>query len=423
VDTKAGADYVVSDVKLDYFGNQQRLSFKSNILVEQRSNGTVLQKNSSSLGTAGLQYSRQFTRDDLFVNLYHSRGEFRSAFSAVLAGRNSERPTFSQRVPSQDTGAAAVWGRRMNLWNLFLGADVHRPSGESIDTLFPAGRRVGGGHMWQSGTFVQSDVALGSRARVHGGLRHDFTGQGHDFWSPSFGFTVGEGPRRWRASAYRSFRAPTLNELFRAFSVGNTLTLANDRLKPEKLVGGEAGVDWHTSAVQVRASLFHNAIDDLIGNVTLETTPSMITRQRRNLISATTRGAEVEVQRAFRRLRAQAAYLFVESRVSTGPRIAQVPKHQGSAQLLYYSGGTMASLGLRSFAYQFEDDLNTRSLMLPGFATVQFLVSQRLAHGFSAMLAVENALDREYYVGRSAATPTIGAPRLWRTGLRWQSGT
>jgi outer membrane receptor protein involved in Fe transport len=303
--------------------------------------------------------------------------------------------------------------------NLTLGADLHRPSGESIDVLFPTGRRVGGGHLWQQGTFVQADVAVGQRARVQGGLRHDFTGQGKTFLSPSFGLVVADGARRWRAAAYRSFRAPTLNELFRAFGLGNTLTLANADLRPETLVGGEASVDWQTRTVVVRASGFWNAIDDLVGNVTLTTTPALITRQRRNLIAATTRGAEVELQKAFRRVRASASYLFVDARLATGPRIPQVGRHQGSAQVLYESGRTLASAGVRSYSLQFEDDLNR--FVLPGFATVQVLVRQRLGLGFSAMAAVENLLDRTYWVGFTTI-PTIGAPRLWRAGVRWESG-
>ena len=39
------------------------------------------------------------------------------------------------------------------------------------------------------------------------------------------------------------FRAPTLNELYRQFRVGAVLTLANEPLGPERLVGGEAGVN------------------------------------------------------------------------------------------------------------------------------------------------------------------------------------
>ena len=43
------------------------------------------------------------------------------------------------------------------------------------------------------------------------------------------------------ASGYRAFRAPTLNELYRSFRVGNVVTLANDGLRAERLTGGEAG--------------------------------------------------------------------------------------------------------------------------------------------------------------------------------------
>ena len=40
------------------------------------------------------------------------------------------------------------------------------------------------------------------------------------------------------------FRAPTLNELYRQFRVGTVLTLANNQLGPERLVGGNLGVTW-----------------------------------------------------------------------------------------------------------------------------------------------------------------------------------
>ncbi|MBI3666588.1 MAG: TonB-dependent receptor plug domain-containing protein, partial [Acidobacteria bacterium] len=59
VDQKAGVDYVVGDLKLDYFSKAQRLSLKTNLLAEERNNGTAVQQNSTSLGTIGLHYSRE----------------------------------------------------------------------------------------------------------------------------------------------------------------------------------------------------------------------------------------------------------------------------------------------------------------------------------------------------------------------------
>ena len=42
---------------------------------------------------------------------------------------------------------------------------------------------------------------------------------------------------------YRAFRAPTINELYRTFRVGNVLTLNNPYLNAERLTGAEAGVN------------------------------------------------------------------------------------------------------------------------------------------------------------------------------------
>jgi len=106
----------------------------------------------------------------------------------------------------------------------------------------------------------------------------------------------------------------------------------------------------------------------------------------------------------------------VDSRLVTGLRVPQVPKHQGSAQLMYQRGGTLVSAGVRSFSFQFDDDRN--QFLLPGFATVEVYVQQHLVKSLSARLEFENLLDRQYLTAFSP-TPTIGAPRLWRAGLRW----
>ena len=106
----------------------------------------------------------------------------------------------------------------------------------------------------------------------------------------------------------------------------------------------------------------------------------------------------------------------MESRYVTGFRVAQIPKHQGTAQLTYNRGGTFASAGLRTYSYQFDDDLNL--YRLPGYASLQFVVRRHLARSLSAEVTLENALNRQFYTAFTP-TPNIGAPRLWRVGLRW----
>jgi hypothetical protein len=76
----------------------------------------------------------------------------------------------------------------------------------------------------------------------------------------------------------------------------------------------------------------------------------------------------------------------------------------------------MVTAALRSYAYQFDDDLNV--FKLPGYASAQFVVRQRIVRGLAGEVTFENALDRVFYTAFTPI-PNIGAPRLVRVGLRW----
>ena len=245
VDTKAGVDFVAGNFRADLLGANQRLSFKLDILAEDRANGTVLQRNSTSLGTLAANYAWQRDENGISVVAYHTREEFRASFSSVAAGRTTERLTYTQVVPSEATGAAAYWTRNTHRYNLIAGADFERVEGYGTDRLVPSGIRFGGGSRIEQGTFAQFDAGTAT-ARIFLGARYQFAGGGERFFSPSAGFAIGRGRLRFRGSGYRSFRAPTLNELYREFRVGNTDTLANPDLRSETLTGGEAGVDYGT---------------------------------------------------------------------------------------------------------------------------------------------------------------------------------
>ncbi|HWB86408.1 MAG TPA: TonB-dependent receptor [Bryobacteraceae bacterium] len=415
VDRTADVRFITTDAHIDHYTTVGNIFINANILAEERQNGTVLTHNSTGLGTVSLRYEREFTNDTLSISGFHTREGFHSTFSSVAANRNTERLTYTQTVPSQALGGAALWQHHESFWHLLAGADVDRLKGFSTDHVFPTGLRQGGGTQLQHGIFAQADAKFGS-ARFFGGLRQSFTGQDSHFVSPSAGVVLGSRRLRLRGSVYRSFRAPTLNELYRQFSVGNTVTMANAALRPETLNGAEAGIDLVGEKSTFRVTAYRNSLDNLITNVTLSSSPTQIIRQRANAAAAHSRGAEAEFQHRFRHWTADFNYLFVDSRYVTGFRVAQIPKHQGTAQLTYQRGGTLFSLGFRSFDYQFDDDLNT--FRLPGYATVELLLRQRLSKSLSADLAFNNVLDRTYYTAFTP-TPNIGEPRLWRIGFIW----
>src|SRR5207253_11060208 len=148
-----------------------------------------------------------------------------------------------------------------------------------------------------------------------------FTGQqGETFVSPNGGIAIGAGQFRFRASGYRSFRAPTLNELHRNFRVGNVLTLANANMIPEGLVGVEAGVDWTGEGTQVSLTVFRDDLEHVIDNATLQISPRLILRQRTNFPGGLSRGIETNVLHRWTRWSAQAGYMFADSRLATGQR-------------------------------------------------------------------------------------------------------
>lgn len=418
IDTPANVRFVSGATKLDYSSGRQRVSLKLDILAEERANGTPLQSNSTGLGTLSGNYSRDFGAVSASVIGYHSRQQYHQSFSVLAADRNSERLSSLQSVPSTAWGGGAFLKARPARWNWTIGADAQRVEGSSSERVIPTGLRFGGGQQTQTGVFGQGDAKFGP-LQAFFGSRGQFAGQAGNFFAPNGGLAIAKSFWRLRASAYRSFRAPTLNELYREFRAGNAITQANSLLQAEKLWGVESGGELRGETWRIGATLFHKEVSDIIANVTLVNTPAQIIRQRRNAAAATVRGMEADAEKRWRNFRWEASYLYADSQFSSGVLLPQVPKHQGSAQMTYSRPSTLITFGLRSSSLQFEDDRNT--LILPGFAVLQLTARQNLPwKGLSATLALENLTDRRFFTGFTPF-PQTGAPFLWRAGLRWQN--
>jgi outer membrane receptor protein involved in Fe transport len=230
-------------------------------------------------------------------------------------------------------------------------------------------------------------------------------------------------------AVYRAFRAPTLNELYRPFRVGNVLTIANSDLSAERATGREAGVMLGLGdAVSVRATAFSMDATDTVANVTLSTTPALITRQRRNLGEIRSRGVEADAEgRIGSRLVLSAGITLLSTRVLAAPdvalvgkRVPQVPRRQGGAQLRYDDPkGFTLGVQARFSASQYDDDLN--SLRLGGYWTLDALFGHALNEWVGFFLAGENLRDVEYDVGRTPVR-TVGPPRTIRGGFRVRLG-
>ena len=463
VDTPAGADHTTLNLTLErFFSDRGRMYLSGSIFGESRENGTPLQQNRTHIRQAAFGADWQTERAGSFLlRSYASSQTFDQDFSAVSSDRNSETLTRSQRVPAQQAGFLAQWSRSVGSRQTFLaGFDAREVRGASDELVFVAGRltsAVGaGGRERIIGAFGQDIIRITPRwlvtatARVDRWRNFDALSTTRPLASPG-PTSVREFEDRTEtafsprlsvlhkltetvsltASGYRAFRAPTLNELYRAFRVGNVLTLANDNLRAERLTGGEAGasISPFGRRLNVTGIFFWSEITRPIANVTLAVTPDLITRQRQNLGRTRSRGIELEAEaRLTPTLALTGGYQFVDATVLEFPAntdlegllIPQVPRHQITFQARY-SNPRRANIGLqgRFIGEQFDDDRN--QFGLDRYFTLDALVSRPVGRGVELFAAAENLFNQRYDIGRTPVR-TVGPPLLARFGIRFQMG-
>ena len=329
-----------------------------------------------------------------------------------------------------------------------LGVDARVADGTLFEDAFsPASglvtaRRTAGGATRTIGGFVEDDWTIGQLV-LTGGARLDhwdiaggffreanaagvpvverrfadragteLTGRAGLVWRPAPAIAL-------RAAGYTGFRLPTLNELYRPFVVVPVTTQANDALAPERLRGGEIGIDLTPApGIAVSLTLFHNRLDGAIGNVTI--TPNL--RQRQNLRAIVAQGVEVTASATRGPWSLNASYAFSDARVAAAGaldslRPAQSPQHSASATIGWAPrGGPTLSATLRHVGSQYEDDLQTD--VLPPATTLDAVARMPLFRGVALVLRGENLGDATVVTRNAGGSIDLGTPRTLWIGLR-----
>lgn len=441
VDTPAASRHSAVDLTVERrFGADGRAFVRGSRFEEDRDNGTRLQVNDTTLRQASAGMDAGAAGGWLSLRAWGSDQDYDQTFTAVAADRGSERLIREQRVPAESLGGSAQWSRALgDRHALVAGLDVREVEGTSRETV-PGNpvRSSSGGTQRTAGLFVEDLLSLTPRVSLTLGGRVDgWRNEGRQggereeiAFSPRASLLVRATDRwAWTASAYRGFRAPTLNELYRAFRVGDVLTLANEDLRAERLAGAETGAIFTSEGGRLtsRGVLFWMEVDRTVANVTLSAAPGLITRQRRNLGRTRSRGLEWEgTARLGDRWTLSGGYLLSDATVESAPgdeelvglRLSQVPRHQASLQLRF-ADPDLADLGLQArwTGDQFDDDRN--QFRLGSFVTVDALLSRELGRGVGLFLAAENLLDERYEIGRTPIR-TLGPPRTVRLGVRFE---
>lgn len=487
IDIDAGSEHKTFNGRLEYTPSlATSLFLAGSFFQEDRGNGTPKQNNSTEAGYIGTG-GRLKTADgsDWQFTLFSHLQTFNSTFTSAVLDRNSETPALDQfDVPSTAVGANLQWSKQVHPAHLLTaGTDLRWIEGETNEDftfnalLPPSGqftrRRKAGGEQFLAGIYWQDiitptpqwQITLGWRldfwrsfdaSRVErnlqtGGITRSESFLDRDEFAVSPKLAIlyrATDQLSFRGSYYHGFRAPTINELFRPFRVRNDITEANAGLEPERLFGGEVGLDYTPIRnVSGRLTAFWNTVKDPVANVTIGSVPvgggskaippcgvvlaGGVCRQRQNLERTQIRGIEAELEyRPFVPWTLSGSYLFNDTEVLSAPnqpalegkRIAQVPEHQFTLKLTYTNPALLNFyIQGRYVGDQFEDDLN--SLKLGDFFVVDLMLWRPIpipkVSAGEVFLGVENLFDRTYEAGKTTdGIVTIGAPLLVHGGIR-----
>jgi outer membrane receptor protein involved in Fe transport len=461
VDTPANSEDATVDLSVGHqLGDRGRTFARGSFFTESRHNGTLIQTNDTRSGEGAIGLDRQFGgKDSLSLRAYGLVQDYNQKFSSVASDRNSESLTDLQRVPEQVGGGGAQWTHILGKnQTLVAGMDLMEVMGASDEQLYSSGKHTrdnaAGGRQRILGLFGEDILRFRQKWTIILAARFDdwsnFNASsictpvsGH-CPSPSVLYPARSAtaldPRlsvlrslnrhvSLTGSIYRAFRAPTLNELYRTFRVGNILTNNNPALVAERLTGAEAGVnitEWDRK-LDLRGTGFWSDIVNPVQNVTLTQTPPLITREKENLGRIRSRGIEIDgVVHISRDIQISAGYEFTAATVVSYPsppavslvglEVAQVPRHVFTWEARYWNPSRLLlSLQGRFVGRQFDDDQNL--FPLDRFYTLDLQVGRSLTRHLQLFAAAENLLDQRYQVARTPIV-NLGPPILYRVGLR-----
>ena len=499
IDNNADVEYRNVTGKLEFTPTDRvQAFFRAGYFSENRNNAKVGELNDTRWTTANGGVRARLADDSdlqarLFVDAQRAHFNFLAVTNAATL-RNVVRLATDQHVPTDAVGGMAQWAKAFGTQNMLtVGFDARHVDGESQEDAFVAAvptsivgvtqaatqtvRRLSGGAQLSTGLFAQDIFTPFDKLVVTLSARVDKwnNSEGHNLEttvatgqptannrpsidarndtvvSPHVGalYHVTDRVTVWGA-ANSGFRAPTLTELYRQFSVGAVTTFPNSDLGPERLTGGELGVNVvPVHNMSMRVTWFHNRLTDPVGNVTqldafcrARSVP-VGCAQKLNLAETRVRGLQADVDaRIGTAWRFSGGYVYDDATVVdggalapalAGKRLQQVPRHRGTLQIAYSDAKyATVALGVQFVGLQYNDDLNVNFIPaatladagydgvypagLPGYAVADLTVSRNIGPNVQAFFGVQNLFDTISFAQTNPST--IGTPRLVNGGIR-----
>ncbi|HKP68033.1 MAG TPA: TonB-dependent receptor, partial [Pyrinomonadaceae bacterium] len=457
VDTRANSEHgnIIAGIERRFAIG--RIFARGSIFDEDRDNGTSLTNNATyfrQLAAGGDVDHKTLGRFE--VRTFLQTQVYDQTFTAVSLDRNTETLTRVQRVPSQAWGASLFWTRAFGDHAIASSVEYRDVRGFSdelgFSSLIATSASGAGGHEQTVAVFAQDFWRVTGKLNLSFGGRFDhwrnidahsatrvfatnaltstvFPDRGASSFSPRVGVVYDAFENVSLYGSYsRSFRAPTLNELYRGFRVGNVVTLANENLSAERANTFEGGIRLTAlkRRLTIRTNAFVTIVEDPVVSITLSSSPALITRRRENVGETRSSGVEVDAEfTPITSMTLSGTYLFVDARVTdfpgneslVGNRLPQVPQQQFNFQFRYRPDERWTfGVQTRASSDRFEDDANT--LLLGGYFTADATAAFRATKQIEVFTAAENVFNSRYDIG---LTPnrTVAAPAFVRVGLRF----
>ena len=440
-----------------------RLFVRTNGFNDARNNGTPDQTNATRVWRYSTGSDWQGPRNGVLgVRFYGSTEHYRQVFSSILNTANASNPNCSYRcgenptrfshTPENELGAVAHWTQPLGAGVVIVaGADSHDVRVWDLEQTYGATaaltnlrdhQRDSAGYaeaMWAHKAWTATASGRLDWFQNYDGQQLLFNGS---TWTPTasqppqFGQRVFD-PRiglsrkvfeHWAASAsaFRAFRAPSPNELYRTTQVGNQLTTHNGNLLSERATGWEAGIATERHWGTIRASYFLTQVNRPIVAVTINPNSSPILLKRENLGQIESKGLSLDYELApLSWLAVDGGYQYAHATVTHGGSdvgnwIPEVARNLATMNVRAFRPklGTLNVQG-RLSGRQYDDDAN--AYLLHGFFRLDAYASHDFGKRFQVFAAGENLLNRQIEVGKTPTT-TLGMPRVARAGISIRLG-
>ena len=259
-----------------------------------------------------------------------------------------------------------------------------------------------------------------------------------------------------RAAVYRNFAAPGMNQLYRTFLSGSSITIANPNLAPQTNFGQEIGFDLRTKEkdASLSVTVFNNNLSNFIDGATMCTTVATCNpliagtglaagsitslRQNVNAGSATLRGYEILGQATLSKtvkvnlgFTQTWAYLTSSDYVAspTNEQLGQVPPWMLNAGVQWQATPELALSGqLQSFPAFWNNTAHTQlndgaTLVNLGFRyqldkTVQLYGNVQNLFNVNYLAQGMTYTSYQSSAVSSSGVPSMGPPRWFTLGVR-----